>query len=335
MKKLLWAIVLMAGWATACQRNDAADDDLACPVPGPATFEALTKRHSPPVQVFTFDPTTDHVFQSAGGAYIRVSPNVFVRPDGTPPTGPIELRFQEIYSPGNMILANMPTMAGLMMPLESGGEFNIRVMDGTTRLKLTPWGRRGGFQMNSPVPARVSPGTRNQMILWAASAFVPDSVTWRQVTIPADSVGPAIFPANTPIQSDSINGTIVTGYSTTQWPDTLGWLNCDVYPFNPTNTSVGVEVGDLNADPRTQGFRIYLVPAMLNGAFRPRWDMIALQAKQYGIPVGTDLTAVVLRIKDGHYFLGTQRAFITDGFVFRPVMEEVTEAELVSRLQAL
>jgi hypothetical protein len=339
MKKLLWAIIAMAGLATACQKDP---DDLSCPQAGPATFEGLTKRHSPPVQVFEFDPAVYQEIQTAGGGRVSIAPNIFIRPDGSLPTGRVKLLFQEIYSPAEMILANRPTMGVYTsnsiraLPLESGGEFNIRVIDGNTRLRLTPGGQRYGIYLRTRVPARVSQDSRNRMSLWASRSLggSADSAVWQQVQLAPDSVGPAVDSVRIFLtQFDTVN--VQGGFTTTQWPDTLGWLNCDAYPFAFTNTTVSVAVGDLRDDPRTQGFRIYLVPALLNGAFRPYWNPTTFQAQQTGIPIGTDLTAVVLRIKDNKYFIGTQRALITDGFVFQPVLEEVTEDELVRRLQQL
>ncbi len=53
-------------------------------------------------------------------------------------TGQGQLRLREIYTVPDMILTNMPTTAAYSRQvLISGGEFNIEVWQGTTRLRLT------------------------------------------------------------------------------------------------------------------------------------------------------------------------------------------------------
>ncbi len=53
------------------------------------------------------------------------------------------------------------------------------------------------------------------------------------------------------------------------------------------------------------------------------------------VPQNTDLSAVVIQVKDGKYYFGTHRAPATSGFIYRPVMEEVSEEELVRRIRLL
>ncbi len=53
------------------------------------------------------------------------------------------------------------------------------------------------------------------------------------------------------------------------------------------------------------------------------------------MPEGADLTAVILQVKNGKYYFGTHRAPAAAGFVYRPVLEEVSEEELVRRIRQL
>ncbi len=328
MKKLLLAALAVAGLATACRKDN---DDVVCPEPGPASLDGLRKRHAPPVQVFEFNSTIANTFRTAAGAQLVIQPNIFVRLDGTAPTGALKLLFQEIYTPADMVLADMPTVTLYGQPLESGGEFQIRVLEGTNRLKLAPFAIRNSLVLNSPVPARTSADVVRQMQLWARTTgglSRPDSAGWFLAQTPRDSLG---FTQPIPVQLDfQGGGGNSPSFLTTTWPDTLGWLNCDAYPPVPTRVTVGIDVDSLPGE-----LRAYLIPHDRNGAFRPRWTSWLNQFYYNELPPGLDLTAVVLRVRDGKYYFGTHRAPVADNFVYRPVLEEVSEEELVRRIRLL
>lgn len=329
MKKILLVAFAVAGLATACRKND---DEVACPAEGPVSIDGFLKRHAPPVQVFTFDPTRAQTIRTASGARLEIQPNAFVRMDGIALTGPLRLEFQEVYTPSEMILMDMPTIAHYARPLESGGEFNIKVFDGDTRVMVRRrfWFSESGLRLTSAVPARVAADTRDRMLLWRSFGKIslPDSITWMPVvypdTFPTSQI--PLLPAALDTTSSAPAPPLV--YTNALWPDTLGWLNYDVYPTTSTRIRVFV-AGEFLADQR-----VYLIPNDRNGAFRPYWTLNS-QFEQPMLPLGTDLTAVILRVKDGKYYFGTHRAPAADGFVYRPVLEEVSEEELVRRIRLL
>lgn len=320
MKRLFFGAVLaLTGLLAGCNK----DKDVPC-VTNNDTLADFTRRHSPAVQTFTIDPTQWQTLKSAGGATISIGPDVFVRADGSLPTGNVRLLFQEIYSPGAMVLANLPTMAG-PKPLESGGEFNVRALEGNTPLQL---GGIRWFSIKYPVPARVSDSSRDRMQQWVRilASGNPDSAQW----VPRiDSIG---GPLGVWRVDSSVAGQPVSNFVITDWPDTLGWLNCDTY-WASSAPRVTVHVAVL--DGLQPGTRVFLVPTDLNGVFRPWWNSATQQAEQASIPTGAELTAVVLRIKDGKYYFGTHRAAAEDALVYRPSLREVSEVELIRLIQAL
>ena len=285
------------------------------------TLADLTRRQGAPVQTFTFDPTQAQVLHTLGGATIRINDNLLVRPDNSLPVGPVRLQVQEVYTPAQMVLTNLATQARGGGLLESGGMFNIRAYEGSTRLKVRS-GWSAVFSVSWPVPPRVSADLQNDMLTWALAGSDPDSLAWIPV---ADSIsGPiAIWPS-----TDS--STWVRSFTTVLWPDTLGWLNCDAYWQNPTPPVVArIDVGGIMA-----GTRLFLIPTARNGAFRLYWNASTQQAEQY-VPAGLECTAVVLREIDGQLFFGSQRATVQDGFVYRPRLEALSEDEIVRRLREL
>jgi hypothetical protein len=317
MKRLLFAALALVGLATACDKD--ADEVQR---PYPASLDSFTKRHSPPIQVFEFDPTQQQTIRTLGGARFEIKPNVITLLNGTAPSGTVKLQFQEIYSPADMVLANIPTMGPDKSPLVSGGEFMVRLTASATGEQLM---FTGFVRLIWPTPTRVDPvsaGTMLQWQLWGDAGS--DSTTWLPST---DGNGSTI-----PVQAvlDSVTSS-VHQYIITNWPDTLGWLNCDAYW---ATTAPRVQVNVALEDDLT-GTRIFLIPTNLNGAFRPSWNAQLQRAEQSNIPVGAELTAVVFRIRDGKYYIGTHRAAASADFMYRPVLEEVTEEELVRRIRLL
>ncbi|MBC7449129.1 MAG: hypothetical protein H7330_13840 [Hymenobacteraceae bacterium] len=333
MKKMLLAVLAVAGLATACRKDN---DDVVCPEPVPASLENLMKRYAPPVQVFELTPNQLQTIRTAGGATLYINPDAFVRANNTVPDGPQKLEFQEIYSPAEMILADMPTQTLYGQPLESGGEFNIRVWEGTNRLKLQTSGNN--LQLLSPVPPRTAADTRDSMRLWTWVPPVPpriDSSGWkaatRTVTVRTYTISPTgdtVFTINTVTRGIGVP-VVGAQYSTTIWPDTLGWLNCDAYLPGAARVTVSV------ASEAATEQRVYLIPHDRNGTFRPYPTPILNQFELYNLPSGLDLTAVVLQVKNGKYYFGTHRAPVTASFVYRPVLDEVSEEELVRRIRLL
>ena len=333
MKKLLLAALAVAGLATACRKDD---DVVTCPAPGPASLDALTKQFAPPVQVFTFNPAQAQTIRSVGGATLTLAANGLVRPDGTAPTGPVRLQFQEIYDPSAMLLANMPTQTIWGQLLESGGEFCVRAYEGATRLRL----RNQAANLTSPVLPRISPARRDSMSLWTwmprwssntdSSGWWPvtNTIMTSSYTINATTGDTTWFTSSTTI-GVSVPATN-SYYNNSVFPDTIGWLNYDVYLPTPTSATVYVT---LAAGAPEQ--RVYLIPHDLNGAFRPYYDPAQQRFRQENLPAGTDLTAVVIQVRDGKYYFGTHRAPAADGFTYRPALEEVSEEELVRRIRLL
>ena len=207
--------MLLAGLLAGCSK----DEEILCVTPEPDTLAFFTKRHSPPVQVFEFDPTRPQVLRTAGGATLTIKANSFSRPDSSLPRGPVRMLLQEVYTPADMLLANVPTMSWRNEPLESGGEFNIRVMEGRDRLTLYQ-ALFTGMRLKARVPARLS--TQNTMYQWLRMVRWdnPDSVYW----YPQETGSRERVAVTTTVDSATLN------YHIKQWPDSLGWINCNAYP---------------------------------------------------------------------------------------------------------
>ncbi len=335
MKNRFLATLALAALMMACHKDDVTA--IRPTVVEPASFAGLTTRYAPPVQVFEFDPTVAQTFTSSGGARLEMQANSFVGTDGTAPTGRAVLHFQEIYSPAEMILAERLTMMGFHRGLESGGEFNVSLNEKVTgrplRLSVRDGVSSRKLRLQSPVPTRVlnSPAL-TRMIEWTPSVSNPSF--WVEIdTLSLDgSNGHSANPLGTlPVpfvpNTGGANGSFITSF----WPNQLGWLNIDTYyPFGTQTVWVFLQT-EAGGDET----RMFFVPTGINGAFQPVSTPTNNLAMLENIPLGAELTAVVIRVQDGKYFFGTQKARVTPSIVYRPVLEQVSEEELVRRLRLL
>ncbi|MGB0404138.1 MAG: hypothetical protein ACPGEG_08580 [Salibacteraceae bacterium] len=91
-------------------------------------------------QIFTEDNNKIVRITGEQGTSIIFSPNSFETKNGDPVTGEIEIKLLEVYTKGDMILNDLPTVGrkknGELAPLISGGQFNIQVSQNQEELKL-------------------------------------------------------------------------------------------------------------------------------------------------------------------------------------------------------
>ncbi len=331
MKKILLAALALAlaGLATACRK----EDDVTCFDAGPASLETFTKRYSPKVQEFTLNATAGGTVRTIGGTTLTLSPQVLILPNGDLVQGNVTLSAQEIAVPSEMFLADLHSTTLYFSDgggLESGGQFNIKIRQQNQLLRLRADRRAwSGLQVTTPVPARVSPENKYRMTTWYRLGVLSDTSCYGWAPVQADTMGVKVLTDSTTLPNKEFYQAFYTS-------DSLGWLNIDVIPYT-TAPRVVVEV-NAGQDLRTlppHSYRVYLIPANLNGAFRLGYNYQTGNAWLHQTPAGLDLTAVVLRVKDGKYFFGTHRAPAADGFVYQPQLEEMSEQELVRRLRLL
>ena len=319
----------------ACSKED---DVINCvPLPGPSSPTgtlADLRRASPGLQTFPFDLGQAQRLRTQRGATVEFGAGVFLLPNGTVATGQAELRLREIYEVPDMVLADLPTTTYLSFNnrrlLLSGGEFNLQVWQGSTRLRLAtanvvPSGPPPRVVLTSPQPT-ASPDTA-QMLLWNQPAIgrngAPrDSTGWQPVLTPANS------PTATPVQTP-----LTAGYYSAALPlDSIGYWNIDrIWPGYQTRPS-----GHINVEvPAATGTRVYFRPVGLNGLGGTVLAYPSL-TRWYGtLPYGVDVVVVVVQERAGHLYFGTQRVTTTAGLVVTPTLEALSVAEIVRRIRLL
>lgn len=309
----------------ACRKDDVID----CEPAATADFSDL-KTAAPAFQTFTFDLAQAQSIRASGGATVAFGANAYILPNGRVATGQGQLRLREIYTVPDMILTNMPTTAAYSRQvLISGGEFNIEVWQGTTRLRLAPVSAASvaqRFTLTSPVPT-ASPDT-TQMLLWqqpasSSAVIIRDSSGWLLAT---NSNSPASAPIRVPATA---------GYYTAALPlDSISNWNIDklwqAYQNKPAGI-IGVEVPGVAAAVT----RVFFRPVGLNGMARGFLNYGSLTRWNCYLPYGIDVIAVILQERGGQLYYGSQRLTTAANTVVTPTLEALSAAEIVRRIRLL
>ncbi|ALW85682.1 hypothetical protein AUC43_11640 [Hymenobacter sedentarius] len=304
------------------------DDMIICGPPVPAIQPTPTvpfadlRAASPAVQTFAFDLGQAQSLRTRGGASLAFGAGVFLLPNGTVATGQAELQVREIYTVADMILANLPTSTSSRQMLISGGEFNIQVWQGTSRLRMA-----GSSPQMPQVPPRLTLTSPVPM----AGLDTTQMMLWRR----ASPVGAGTAADTSGWQ---LNGTRVpptAGFFKAALPlDSIANWNLDqfwhAYQTSP-RTVVGVDV-PAGGNSYTN---VFFRPVGFNALARTYVGSSAPTRWQCTLPMGADVVAVVLQQRDGQLYFGTQRITVQPNSTVTPTLQALTAADIVQRIRQL
>jgi hypothetical protein len=307
----------------ACRK----DDVIVCDPVATNTIADI-RAAAPAAQKFTFNLAQAQSFRTSGGATLAFGPSAYILPNGNVATGQAELRVREIYAVPDMVLADMPTTAASSgQMLISGGEFNIQVWQGSTRLRMSaisPTGVQNRLSLSSPVPGAGLDTT--PMLLWqqpAAMNTIPDSTGWLLADTTRSNVWVGVGSTTAPYYQVSIP------------LDSIGSWNIDQFWHayqNSPSSQIGVEV------PTTIGAtytRVYFRPVGYNGLARCYQPSATSGRWQAYLPGGADVIAVVLQERNGQLYYGTQRFNTAANAVVTPALQALSAADIVQRIRQL
>ncbi|MGY3087824.1 hypothetical protein ACVWYF_000850 [Hymenobacter sp. UYAg731] len=323
-------ICLGVALLAACRKDD---DVVVCTAAAtPATFADL-RAAAPAVQTFTFDLAQAQSLRTRAGATLAFGPNAYLLPNGNVATGPAQLRVREIYTVPDMVLANLPTTAAsLRQVLISGGEFDIQVWQGSTRLRLSQVSATGVIQRLSLTSPRPTAGldATSPMLLWqqpmSSFAGTPrDSSGWQ---LQRDTTN--VIVGSTPV------GPGPTGYYHATIPlDSLSLWNLDQFWHAYSASSTGPIEVEVPFTSTTTGTRVYCRPVGYNGLARCDASSASPTRWNSSLPYGVEVIAIVLQERDGLLYYGTQRLTTAAGTVVTPTLEALSAAEIVQRIRQL
>lgn len=148
MKKLLLACTLFAVLFSCTNKNNApgADPNAANPNAVAVSAKMCVK---PPFgeklnvapQIFTVEPA-GRTIQLKNGGSIVIPANAFVDKNGQPVSSPVEVRYREFHTPGEIIASGIPMKAigpdGQEGQMQTAGMFDIQAFTGKDPVFITP-----------------------------------------------------------------------------------------------------------------------------------------------------------------------------------------------------
>ena len=169
------------------------------------------------------------------GTEIKILPNCIRDNNNNNVGGEVTLSFVEMYDRGNMVLTNKPLMGknsnGDLLPLITGGQFNIEVHKGNQKLK-------SGCPFYVNIKASLTGGLDNNMRLWTGNIDEDGNLVWDEVN-----------PENGQGKRAGMNPN--SDYATYNiFSNEFGWTNVDRFAGEPDpKTQIKVTVpADYNAD---------------------------------------------------------------------------------------
>jgi outer membrane protein assembly factor BamB len=310
---VLLAMPLLGGCEKGLDTIICEDGSTTPPTTIPASITVLTRELGAKPQTFSYDPTRQNRFTGLKGTIITIPANAFVRGNGAPITGPIELEVREVFSKADMVLTGTPTSSNGQL-LESAGEIYLQpALDSS--LRLSP---QASIQFLTQNPPNLS--STDSMRLFSGSGG-GGCFTWEPVFDPGSSL------------RASGNGYQVN-VSSALYNSGIGWFNCDRFYGAPSPLSVAVDVQGDNIDPKVNTM-VFVVFKTLNGSLRACTFTAPNTFSTGGVPSGSAVSVVVIRTLNGKLLYGRQDGTVTASQRFSPTMREVTTSELKADLNSI
>lgn len=247
-----------------------------------------------------------------GNCTALIPNNAFVKLDGTPVTGNVTITLTPASKYADMLYNGLGTLTANEL-LITGGMVRIRATQGSDVLKLKP-----GKEITTVFQTLSNPdydafagketGNAANPVQWELNnnwTVLPDSGFTNQVV--------------------RIN------------IDSLGWVNCDRVmnlPGAPTNIYVTLPTGFGNANSNV--YMVFNSVKSIIGLFGDAANQRFWQGTNYRVPTGENIKLVAVAKKDNKVYYGfSQVTIATNMTVSISQMEEISEAELNTRLNAL
>lgn len=248
----------------------------------------------------------------AGSVSCLVPDNAFLKLDGTPVTGNVTVTLSPATKYADMIFNGLSTLTSSGW-LETGGMVKIQATQGADVLKLKPG--------------------KTIKVLFTATGFSPDykGYAGRETGDVANAVTWNLN-NNWVAGPDSGQGTSGTQIII----DSLQWINCDrlMNVSTPTNTylKLPADFGNVN----TSVYMVFTARKMIAGMYADAANQRFWQGSAYKVPIGEPVKFIVISKKDNKIYYAMASATITaDMTTTISTMEEITQAELNNRLNAL
>ncbi len=268
-------------------------------------------------QSISFSNETGISFTTDYFSIITIPPDAFDI-SGVEGSGEVILKYLEIYSRGDKIKYNVPTISNGEL-LSSDGVFHFEVFAGEVSVKLKP-GKKIKVELFNSNP-------NFKMELFYGSLNSQDRFNWEEADRDRNNTDGVQI-----IEQRDSTGELLIGYEF--FTDSLRWINVDVFVDIPKDDKTEVCV-ELPSIYNNQNTTVYMV-------FRDYNSVLAMHAENesskfcepYGTsPIGANVTFVVIS-KQGEntYHFAIEEAAITPNFITGINPTETEMADIIAAL---
>ncbi len=313
LKNTLGTLLMTALVLASCTKNDGID----VPVRPSAQEFALIKQLTldGKKQEFQFN-AEDGVttLTSENGVTIIIDGSCLTL-NGSAVTGTVDLDYVELFGKGDMLTTNKPTMgvlpSGDKALLVSGGEFLLEVTQNGVELETNC-----NFQLI--IPANLTGGEDNDMILWEGNIVGEDNLEWNEVEDQGGPNGGRVF---------------AEGGQYYVFGGNFGWTNVDRFYNDPRpKTTILVDVPEGYDNTNSAVYLSYdgEAPALANLDTYDAGN--GLFSEHYGqIPIGLECHVIFATEENGNWRYAVKAVTIVENGIITIAYDDtavVTEAQL-------
>ncbi|MEI9910033.1 MAG: hypothetical protein WDO71_10365 [Bacteroidota bacterium] len=266
------------------------------------------EKNQKPSQTFSQNSSNIISLQTNKGTKIIFQPNSFITLNDQPVTGDISIEVKEILTPSEMILNRTLTVSN-GQPIESGGEFFVRVTKNGQELKLAP-----GYGMQIKLPS-LGVSMNNMQVFngQVNNADAGNKVNWVPNTNPGNAVIVDTF-----------------GLSRTLFADSVNWINCDRF-LNDPRINYTVNPGNISG---LDSLTVVVHFTGRNSVISMPWNSTALKFYSQSL-IASDATVIGIGIRDHKILASIVPVTLQNDQSITLNLLPITEAQLKERLVLL
>lgn len=261
---------------------------------------------------------------SENGVTIKINGDCLTK-NGNPATGAIAIEFVELFDKGTMLITNKPTMG--IMPngdqslLISGGEFFLKATQGGVELETT-------CNINLIVPASLTDGIDNEMILWNGLINDEGELAWEEEGR-----------ADTP--NGGKDGVFAEGNNYYVTFGNFGWTNVDKFYSDPRPRTTILADAPTGYDNTNSAIYLSYDGEGQNALAKlDTYDSnTGLFSEHYGqIPIGLACHVIFATEENGNWRYAIKAVTVAANDVYTFTLAETTvgtEAQLVAAINAI
>ncbi|MCF8461920.1 MAG: hypothetical protein K9G46_14435 [Flavobacteriales bacterium] len=304
------ALFVLAISFSNCSKQRIAQNSYSTP-------EQFMYDNRPEEQEFELDGEGEGPIVGNQGTRLWLDSSIFMFANGNDVSYPFTLKLIEVYTPKDMELYDLPTVAQGRL-LVTGGEIRVRAFKDGEELVLKP-GKRYYAQMPS-----ANPDPQMSMFFGQEVGGILD---WRDDASAVNNT-PGIDSLELIFPNLDSSGITEPGIGYDLFVPTMGWINCDYfYGSNPDSlTTVSYESDD---DDLTN-VMIFLYFDEIESVMR------VYNSESGQVPIGASVKSLCFAMNSsGTMFYHYQTFNITSGHTVQVTMEEISEVDLLALMAGL